>query len=97
MTPALTEPATAQRFDSDGFSSVTIVNCQDPSDVLRNFIDLARAGRHRGRGGERRALAIAVTLCENLPGLDSIAREGLKLFVDFVAAMPETARRELTR
>lgn len=58
-----------------------------------HWFDLIQQGRRVGASsGEKRARRIALSLCENLPGLDSEAVQGLHEFIDLLLSKPTTVR-----
>lgn len=61
--------------------------------ALNHFLRLARRGQWpASSGGEHRANNLAKCLIENLPGLDSLAIEGMCDFIEICITQPTVAR-----
>jgi hypothetical protein len=63
------------------------------TDALSHFLDLALRGKQRGcSGGCKRARVIARAVVDCVPGLDGLARDGLREFINLTSNAPGTAR-----
>jgi hypothetical protein len=61
--------------------------------ALSHFIDLALRGKLRGcSAGCKRARAMARAVVDCVPGLDGLARDGLRAFINLASNAPGTAR-----
>ncbi len=65
-------------------------------DAYDHFMDLVSRGKGPGPSiAESHALWLAWSVVENVPGLDSEARDGLCEFIHYAAASPDSARKFL--
>jgi hypothetical protein len=66
------------------------------SKALDHFIDLALQGKRRGCSTyERGSRVLARAVVQYIPGMDGLARDGLREFINLTSNSPGTARDQL--
>lgn len=61
--------------------------------ALTHFLNLARQGSSgAASGGEQRAFRLIQAIASDVPGIDSMAVEGLKHFITIASCQPGTAQ-----